>query len=33
MLDSTYLAPKTREEQQQMWGELLFYHSKKIDGT
>jgi hypothetical protein len=29
MLDSTWLTHKTREEQQQMWGELLFYHSTK----
>jgi hypothetical protein len=29
MLDSTYPTAKTREEQQQMWGQLLFYQSKK----
>ena len=28
MYDSTYPTAKTREEQQQMWAKLLFYHSK-----
>jgi hypothetical protein len=30
MYDSTYPTAKTREEQQQMWAKLLFYHSRKI---
>jgi len=29
MYDSTYPTAKTREEQQQMWVQLLFYQSKK----
>jgi hypothetical protein len=33
MLDSTYPTDKTREEQQQMWAKLLFYHSKKNIGS
>jgi hypothetical protein len=28
MYDSTYPTAKSREEQQQMWAKLLFYHSK-----
>jgi len=33
MYDSTYPTAKTREEQQQMWAKLLFYHSKKLIET